>query len=308
MPEQRPEQRSGLSYLESVTALLCRVRNAHPTKGLYEAADMQWWWRTPRPTDTIGQLFWFDDTGQPEAAIILTQWSNRVALDPMLMPDASDEFVAHVIETGLKHAGEQGFDEIELEVSQGDVVMREVLRSHGFALSDEGFIAEAWIEAKARPAVSPLHDDYRLLTRSDRVGLPHHLIRRSGPDVAERLLQTSLYNPELDLLIVDQNDGHAAHGVFWYDPETRNGMVEPMRTEDDHQRKGLAGHILTTGLDCLAQAGAERIKISYEPDNAAASHLYLSVGFEPVKLTDAFSGLAISNTPGSATAVTGRDR
>jgi len=37
--------------LEAVTALLQRVRSAHPTAGLYEAADLQWWWRTPRSTD-----------------------------------------------------------------------------------------------------------------------------------------------------------------------------------------------------------------------------------------------------------------
>lgn len=67
------------------------------------------------------------------------------------------------------------------------------------------------------------------------------------------------------------------------------GVVEPMRTEDDHQQRGLARHILTTGIDRLVEAGAGRIKICFDPDNEAASHLYLSVGFEPVKQTDVFS-------------------
>ena len=38
----REEHRVGLHYLESVTELLQRVRSAHPTKGLYQAAEMQW--------------------------------------------------------------------------------------------------------------------------------------------------------------------------------------------------------------------------------------------------------------------------
>jgi RimJ/RimL family protein N-acetyltransferase len=62
-----------------------------------------------------------------------------------------------------------------------------------------------------------------------------------------------------------------------------------MRTEDDHQRRGLARHILTTGLDLLAEAGAQRIKICYEPNNPASGSLYLSVGFEPHRQTAVFS-------------------
>ena len=58
-----------------------------------------------------------------------------------------------------------------------------------------------------------------------------------------------------------------------------------MRTEDAHQRQGLARHVLTAGVDRLARAGATRIKICFEPDNEAARALYLDVGFEPVRRT-----------------------
>ena len=88
----------------------------------------------------------------------------------------------------------------------------------------------------------------------------------------------------------DGDDSVAAYGLFWYDPETATGLVEPMRTEDDHQRRGLARHILTTGIDLLADAGAERVKICFEPDNPASKGLYLSVGFEPDRQTVIFSG------------------
>lgn len=109
------------------------------------------------------------------------------------------------------------------------------------------------------------------------------------PDVEQRLLQTSLSRSDLDLAVCDHDDNMAAHGLFWFQPETATGVVEPMRTGDDHQRRGLARHILTTGIDLLAEAGAERISIGFELDNAASSHLYLSVGFEPHRQTDVFS-------------------
>jgi ribosomal protein S18 acetylase RimI-like enzyme len=118
---------------------------------------------------------------------------------------------------------------------------------------------------------------------------PHHMIPRNGPDVEARLRQTSLYRPDLDLLILDSRDSIAAYGLFWFDPETATGLVEPMGTEDDHQRRGLARHLLTAGLDLLVDAGAARVKIVFEPDNPASRGLYLSVGFEPVKETAVFS-------------------
>jgi GNAT superfamily N-acetyltransferase len=284
----REQHRVGVHYLEAATALLQRVRSAHPTKGLYEAADLQWWWRIPRSTDNLRQLFWFDHLGRPEAAVIATDWGDRIALDPIVMPDATPDWVAHVIERGLAHASESGFGAVELEVDRADDVMREVLVGHGFAIKEDGLV-ETWLAADARPEISPLHEDYRLSSRLDTMLRPHHMIKRSGPDVEQRLLQTSLYRPDLDLLILDRDDNHAAHGLFWYDPETATGLVEPMRTEDDHQRRGLARHVLTTGIDLLADAGAVRIKICLEPDNPASRGLYLSVGFEPVKQTDVLS-------------------
>ena len=155
-------------------------------------------------------------------------------------------------------------------------------------------MVETWLGAAARPEISPLHDDYRLSSRLDTMQRPHHMIstKRNHVDVEPRLRQTSLYRPDLDLLVVDCSDRVAAYGLFWYDPETATGLVEPMRTEDDHQRRGLARHVLTAGIDLLAEAGAARIKICFEPDNPASSGLYLSVGFEPVTQTDVFSGRA----------------
>ncbi len=70
MAAPREERLAGLDCVNAVTALLQRVRNAHPTKGAFQAAEVQYWWNTPHPTDTLGQLFWFDDFGRPESAVV----------------------------------------------------------------------------------------------------------------------------------------------------------------------------------------------------------------------------------------------
>jgi len=287
----REVPRVGLEYLDAVTTLLQRNRAADPTSGLFEAADLQWWWRNQRSTDTIPQLFWFDRSGRPEAAVVATDWSSRVALDPFVLPDATPGWVAQVVERGLTHAHQSGFEAVTLEVARTDRVLRDVLTAHGFSVEDDG-VVEAWLATDRRPAVSALHDGYRLMNRVETITRPHHMIssKRNHGDPEPRLRQTSLYRPDLDLVVLDNDDDIAAYGLFWYDPTTATGLVEPMRTEDEHQRRGLARHILTAGLDLLAAAGAQRVKICFEPDNPASSHLYVDVGFQPHRQTDLYAG------------------
>ncbi len=280
----------GLDALDMVTTLLQRVRSAHPSKGLFEAADLQWWWaQGPRQTDSLAQLFWFDEHGRPVAAVIVTSWSYGIQLGPIIVPTVKAQLVSFVVERGLDHARASGFSTVQLEVDRTDLPLREVLAAYGFTSEESGW-AETWLLAADRPEVSALAVGYRLCNRLDTLARPHHLSERNGPDVEQRLHQTSLYRPELDLVILDDREDVAAYGLFWFDATTSTGLIEPMRTHEQHQRRGLARHLLTTGIQRLAEAGAERIKICFELSNPASSQLYPSLGFRTVTQTEVFTG------------------
>ena len=77
------------------------------------------------------------------------------------------------------------------------------------------------------------------------------------------------------------NGDVAAYGLFWPDPVTGVGLVEPMRTEDAYQGLGLARHVLTSGLAGLAGHRCSTLKVCYIEGNEAARRLYLGAGFEP---------------------------
>jgi len=276
---------SGEDYLAGVTRLLQRARATHPTEGVWEAADLQWWWRKPRPTDSWSHPFWFDATGEPVAAAIATDWGGRVGLDIIVVPMSNEELVDQVWQRGLTLVADTNPPSIEVMVDDDDSMMSSLLASAGFvALRDKG--ASAWMRAEDRPLDSlTLPDGYSIASRADTGNTPHHFIARNGPDVSQRLQQTSLYRPDLDLTILDAAGEVAAYGLFWFDPTTEVGFVEPMGTNETHRRRGLARHILTSGIDRLARAGATRIKINYELDNAASSSLYVDAGFMPVMTT-----------------------
>lgn len=292
MEELRQDLRSGLDCVNAVTELLQRSRAAHRTAALMEAADYSWWWRVERPTDDFGQLFWFDQHDVPVAAVVATQWGSDVGersigLDPILMPDASAELIAHVLQRGLQHVEDAGLGPLEVMVDAADNVLIDALGTHGFVAQAGVGLApdiESWLEADQRPKISPLADGYRLVSRANLADRPHHFAHH-GPDVAARLDQTPLYRADLDLVVLDRADAVAAHGLFWFDEVTQTGLVEPMRTMGEHQRQGLARHLLTAGIERLSHAGAERIKIVVEASNEAAKDLYLDVGFQPAKET-----------------------
>ena len=292
----REELESGLDYLRAITALHQRVRTAHPTAGLYEAAELQWYWTIERSTDDFGQLFWIDETDQPVAAMVVIDFSDGASLlygAPVaivsLMPGSSPGFVEHVIRRGLGHLARAGLTEIEVEVDRADDVQRRVFDELGFTVKEDALI-ECWLDIAQRPAVSPLHGGYRLASRADLADRPHHMAGARRPNMDERLEQIWVYRPDLDLVALDADDVVAAQAILWFDPVTLTGSVEPVRTYDGHQRRGLSRHLLTSGIERLAALGARRVAIGYEPDNPASGPFYESLGFEAHRRTDVMVG------------------
>jgi GNAT superfamily N-acetyltransferase len=134
------------------------------------------------------------------------------------------------------------------------------------------------MNAQSRPNVSALPEGFALVDRALERDSPHPMRRRNGEGVAARLKQCSLYDPTLDLEVVTRDGQAAGYALFWFDPVTQVGLVEPMRVEDAYQRRGLARAMLTAGLDRLAERGARRLKVGYATE--AARRLYVGVGFQ----------------------------
>lgn len=272
----RVSEQSGMSYLTEVTALLQRARREHPTKGLWEAADRQWWWRAPRSTDDQPMPFWYDEHG-PVAAAVANEWSSTTWLDLITLPSVKASLIREVFERGQALTAD--LPSIEMLVDDEDTVLIRLLGDAGFR--QESGDVTAWMDAATPPEVNTLADGYSLHSRAGNASTVHHFAHHNGQEVENRLRQTSLYRPDLDLFVVDHNGEIAAHGLFWNDPATGVGLVEPVGTEQPHQGKGLARHVLATGVHRLSAAGSERIKVSYEVDNPPAVALYLGAGFVP---------------------------
>ncbi len=176
---------SGLEYLAQVTKLLQRVRLAHPSFGVWEAADLQWWWRKPRKTDEGPQHFWYDTEGHPVAAAIATNWGGRLGLDLITMPELGPDLITQIWRRASDSIVNTAGTPVEVMVAD-DTLMVSLLRDADFkALTEKG--TSAWMRAEERPPVSEIADGYELVSRVDLSNRPHHFVARNGPGVEARL-------------------------------------------------------------------------------------------------------------------------
>jgi GNAT superfamily N-acetyltransferase len=236
---------SGLEYLALATGLLQRARLADGDAGVWEAADLQWWWRTPRRSDAIDQIFWVDEE-RPIAGVVLTEWARGWGCDPIAVRGVSTVPLSTVWARAVEAIDAAGLEAVETLVRDDDFELQGVVVGAGF-VADDDRSGVTWMKAEDRPDVAALPEGFVLVDRAQETTGPHPMRRRSGEGVETRLRQCSLYDPALDLA-VEAADGRAAgYALFWFDPVTEVGLVEPMRVEDAYQRRGLARAMLTAG-------------------------------------------------------------
>lgn len=270
----REVRASGLESVALATELLQRARLADAEAGLWEAADLQWWWRTPRRSDAIDQRFWIDDEG-PVAGAVLTDWGRAWGCDPIVVP-GSPVPLASVWACAVEAVEALGLAVVEVLARDDEPELPDLLAGAGLEAGD-GSSGITWMDARDRPDLAALPEGFALADRARDAPGPHPMRRRNGEEVEARLRQCSLYDPALDLAVEARDGEVAGYALFWHDPVTAVGLVEPMRVEDAYQRRGLARALLAEGLERLAARGARRLKVGYGTDAARA--LYVGAGF-----------------------------
>jgi ribosomal protein S18 acetylase RimI-like enzyme len=265
---------SGRDYLALATQLLQRARLADGAAGAWEAADIQWWWRMPRSSDRLGQQFWLDANG-PVAAALLIAWDQAWECTPILVAGervALEEVWTRAVERieGL------GLTTVEVFAQDDDARLLELLSGSGFEPDVRSWFT--WMDAGDRPEVVAPPEGFVMVDRHAVAGKLHPMRLRNGDAVETRLRECSLYDPELDLAVETPDGDVAGYALFWSDPVTRVGLVEPMRVEDAYQRRGLGRALLTEGLARLAARGARRLKVGFVTEPARG--LYLGAGFQ----------------------------
>ena len=149
-------QAKGLKYLALATELLQRARLADAEAGLWEAADLQWWWRTPRRSDAIDQLFWIDDEG-PVAGVVLTDWGSAWGCDLIVVPGVTSVPLSTLWRRAVEAIDALGVEAVDVLVGNDDAELVVLLTGAGY-VAGEGD-GTTWMDAEERPDVTLLPED-----------------------------------------------------------------------------------------------------------------------------------------------------
>ena len=94
----------------------------------------------------------------------------------------------------------------------------------------------------------------------------------------QRVRRTWPYRPELDRVVVDGEGRVLAACLAWLDEATGWGMLEPVGTRPEQQRRGLGAAVCLDALHALKAAGAHAAQVSCA-GGSAGCETYHSIGF-----------------------------
>lgn len=93
------------------------------------------------------------------------------------------------------------------------------------------------------------------------------------------IMNTSEYDPTLDLVIVAPDGTIAAYCTCSVNEQEKEGWTDPVATHPNYQRNGLAKALLLKGLQMLNERGMQSARLGTSGENIAMQKTAQSVGF-----------------------------
>ena len=278
----------GHAATRATSDLLIEIRSEDIDAGLWEAADIQWWWATDKDETARTTTIWTGPDGRDVAYLILSSdpgtdgpgemyadFGWLPGTDAVVRTSILPEILARIRTVEALPAAR-----IVVMLDERDTDLARRLVDTGFHPdpANDYVGMQRLSDAPIRPATLPA--GFRFSDEVERGDTGDHpLARRNGGGIAERLRACSCYRPDLDLRIVANDGAVVAYCLCWLDARNGIGLFEPVRTEDAFQRRGLGRALIAEGIVRLTARGATTIRLTRGADGDIAARLYRGAGF-----------------------------
>jgi len=283
--------------LEAMRRLLMQGRKANNGSYYVHQGDLNWWlYYPPLEGDFWDHIYLWDDPAQPGR---LLGWAlispDRVGIDVYVQSELRGSLVAREMyiwaeEQATRIARQNGKPTIYvLWVLHDDDVLCNHFSQLGYRLRrgyvhltgplDEtvsipqlppGFVVrsckgESEVVARARAQFGAFNSSAQFERYVERF---------------TNFMRSPVYDSELDIVAMVPDGQVGAFCIVWTDPVNQVGLLEPVGTHPDFQRKGLGKAVIQEGLRRLQECGMKSAIVSTFEDNPAAIKLYESAGFQ----------------------------
>jgi ribosomal protein S18 acetylase RimI-like enzyme len=179
---------------------------------------------------------------------------------------------------------------ITIEVPDFDTMRRDTLASRGFAARHEPdfFLTTRSLQGEIPVPVLPDGFSIRAVLgehEADAVQAVHagSFGRTWQPGEYLKVMRSPGFQIDHELVVVAPGGRFAAYLIYWIDPISKSGLVEPVGCHSDFQRRGLTRALMYEGMRRMVEQGMTTAVVLHEAptENPASTALYRSVGFSP---------------------------
>ena len=246
-----------------------------------------------------GQLAWSAAYGEPEALdlgpvfAVDGAWAWLESPGWLEVCGADPEAVRTVVDAALAECdGEVTTSTLETE----DVVLA-VLADVGFTEIESPWFTHHFLDLADLPSVD-LPEGYAVRAVREGEHEERSAVHRNAwsptslvtAKAYERLMATSPYRLETDLVVVADTGEWVSSCCVGLDEDTGVALVEPVGCVEDHRRRGLATAASVSALSAARDLGATTGLVCPrgDDDHPAPARLYQGIGFEPGARTRAY--------------------
>jgi len=227
---------------------------------------------------------WKTETGVLAGAVFFESDRDAVLIGhpdwPELIEPMLDYAEARYLEKGSTES-------LMIEAMESNVARCDLLKSRGYTLYSGHFIHrhKPLDPSVIEPVNLPPGYSIKLLTRGD---LPQYLqavfavFGRSGTVESDPFLtQAPSYVPELDLMVMSDQNEVAAFCTVWIDPVNHYAEFEPVGTVPSFQKRGLGSALLAEACNRLRARGCPLVTVQSWSTSEGANKLYQAAGLLP---------------------------
>jgi ribosomal protein S18 acetylase RimI-like enzyme len=241
------------------------------------AGDLGWLLRQPDEV-VDGQLHaWWDDADL--AAVSLVE---GVVARPRVRPDLLLDLKVAAAVADL--VGEIPGDQLWSEAPPATALRRELV-ARGWVLDPEPWVA-LYADGRVWRPDGPTDAQRADADPAARVAVQRAGFEGSTFDEASwrRTAAAPGYRPELDLVVLDPEDGVAAAcATGWLSVRGGPAILEPVAADPGRRGRGLGRQAAVACIDACLRAGASGVSVATPADNEAAVAAYRSAGMREIE-------------------------
>lgn len=213
-------------------------------------------------------------------------WPSDSSFDVFIHPEYKEVFSQIMAESELK----SNISKISCGVFNGEHFKEKVLLENEFKASNKYSIHYELNLHNYKSKSHEFHQKLKItaLSNLEKINSKLECYKNCFPEHQPNkekyisMMKCSSYNPEFDLVLINNDEKVLSFATIWVDTENSIGVFEPVGTHEDFRGQGLAKAIMTFALNKLKENNIKKAYLKTGHNNCAAQTVYQSLDFKAI--------------------------